>query len=150
MTKTLIPISWAKFYEIQEVLLKQIKASGKTYKYIVTIPCGGLMPAYLLAKALDLPVVTINLKSYVGQKSGELQHMQIEGFGDTIINPEDALIVDDMYDTGKTLQYLQNKYPNVDTAVTFARYSDHAATFAGEILGHATWIDFPWEVKAES
>lgn len=148
MTNNTIPISWAEFYTVQQRLIQQIKDSGKTYKYIITIPCGGLMPAYILAKAFDLPIVTINITSYNGQESGELQHVSIEGFGSEVLNPTDALIVDDIYDSGKTLQYLQAKYPGIDTAVTFARYADNTATYVGAILDHDTWIDFPWEVIA--
>jgi len=150
MKNTPQPISWREFYKVQEQLIQQIKSSGKKYTYIVAIPCGGLMPAYVLAKALSLPVVTINIQSYDGQSSGDLQHVKVEGFGDEIVNPKDALIVDDMYDTGKTLKYLQAKYPGADSAVTYARYSDYTATFVGEVLGHAHWIDFPWEVTSNS
>lgn len=142
-------ITWREFYEVQDLLIGQIKKSNKIYKYIVAIPCGGLMPAYFIAKALDLPIVTINIKSYFEQKSENLRHITTDGFGDRIKNQEDALIVDDIYDSGKTIKYLQNKYPLVDTAVTFARFNTHSATYVGRVLNHKHWLDFPWEVKYE-
>lgn len=142
-----IQVSWEDFYEAQRQLVANIKASGKEYKYIVTIPSGGLMPAYCLSKALNLPVVTINIKSYVEQgHSGEIRHTNIAGFGDKILNQDEALIVDDMYDSGKTIHYLQDMYPQADIAVTYARYADNTATYVGKVLDHDTWLDFPWEV----
>jgi len=95
------------------------------------------MPSYCLSKALNLPVVTINIKSYLGKgERGKIQYNKIEGFGDEIINQEKALIVDDMYDSGQTIKYLQDLYPNTDTAVIYARYDNHTATYVGEVLNH--------------
>jgi len=146
-----IQISWEDFYKAQRALVEQVQASGKEYGYIVTIPSGGLMPAYCLSKALNLPVVTVNIKSYVEQgKRGEVRHTHIKGFGDELLEQDKALIVDDMYDSGQTIKYLQELYPQADTAVTYARYTDHNATYAGEILNHATWLDFPWEVLCDA
>ena len=142
-----IQVSWEDFYKAQRALVSKVQDSGKAYEYVVTIPSGGLMPAYCLSKALNLPVVTINIKTYVEQgKSGKVRHTHIEGFGDTVEQQDKALIVDDMYDSGQTIKYLQELYPQADTAVTYARHADNTATYVGEVLDHATWLDFPWEV----
>ena len=139
-----IKISWEDFFEAQRSLVKKIRATKKQYKYIVAIPSGGLMPAYCLSKSLNLPVVTINIKSYIGENNrGDIKHYKVDGFGDIIKNQEEALIVDDMFDSGNTIKYLQKLYPETDVAVTFARYENNSATFVGEILGHDKWLDFP-------
>ena len=142
-----ILITWKDFFEVQNSVIEQIKQSGKTYKYVVALACGGLFPAYFVAKALDIPVVTINLKSYTDKTSGDIKHVTVDGFADKIQNQSDAIIVDDIYDSGKTIQYIQKLYPNVDTAITFARKPSNTATYVGKVLGHDEWLDFPWEVK---
>ena len=40
---------------------------------------------------------------------------------------------------------IKNLYPDVDTAVIYARNENNDATYVGEILGHDKWIDLPWE-----
>ena len=103
-----IKVSWDAFYKSQRELVKKIKDSGRKYKYIVAIPSGGLIPAYCLSKALKIPVVTINIKSYVEQgKRGDIVHYKVDGFDDFIKNQEDALVVDDMFDSGETMKYIQ-------------------------------------------
>ena len=140
-------ITWTEFYGVNDQLLEQIQAAGKSYDFILAITRGGLFPAYFLAKALNVPVETINLSSYADQQAGAIQHVTVEGFSNEVLNPEKCLLVDDIFDSGQTIRYVQALYPSIDTACTYARWPDHTVTYVGEVLNYDTWIDFPWEVK---
>jgi hypoxanthine phosphoribosyltransferase len=139
-------ITWSDFYEANNQLIKLIQANGKQYDFILAITRGGVFPAYFLAKALNLPIETINLSSYKDQKSGKIQEVLVEGFSKKILKPENCLLVDDIFDSGQTIKYVQNLYPQIDTACTFSRWENHTLTYAGGVLNYDTWIDFPWEV----
>lgn len=139
-------ITWNDFYSANKALLEQIKSSGRTYDYILAITRGGVFPAYFLAKALDLPIQTINLSSYTDQQAGKIVHTTIKGFSCEVLEPAKCLLVDDIFDSGQTIQYVQKTYPGIDTACTFARWEGHTLTYVGEVLNYETWIDFPWEV----
>lgn len=139
-------ITWTEFYKTNNRLIEQIKASGKQYDYVLAITRGGVFPAYFMAKALDLPIETINLSSYEDQQAGQIVHTTVEGFSCNVLDPTKCLLVDDIFDSGQTIRYVQTQYPGIDTACTFARWEDHTLTYVGEILNYDTWIDFPWEV----
>jgi hypoxanthine phosphoribosyltransferase len=139
-------ITWTEFYKANRALLTQIQGSGKQYDYILAITRGGVFPAYFLAKALDLPLETINLSSYAEQQAGQIVHTTVEGFTCEVLDPTKCLLVDDIYDSGQTITYLQQQYPGIDAACTYARWPDHSLSYVGEVLNYETWIDFPWEV----
>jgi len=139
-------ITWEAFYQTNKKLIEKVQQSGKKYDYILAITRGGLFPAYFLAKALNIPVETINLTSYEDQQAGHIKHVTVEGFSCEVLEPEKCLLVDDIYDSGQTIRYVQQKYPSIDTACTYARWDDHTLTYVGEVLDYETWIDFPWEV----
>jgi hypoxanthine phosphoribosyltransferase len=139
-------ITWTQFYAANQTLLQQIQASGKSYDYILAITRGGVFPAYFLAKALGLPIETINLSSYTQQQAGHIKHTLVEGFSNNVQKAEKCLLVDDIFDSGQTIKYVQSLYPRIDAACTYARWPDHTLTYVGAILNNDTWIDFPWEV----
>ncbi len=140
-------ITWTDFYQTNDKLINQIQTTGKQYDFILAITRGGLFPAYFIAKKLNIPVETINLSSYTDQKAGNIHHVTVEGFSNDVINPEKCLLIDDIFDSGETIKYVQKLYHTIDTAATFARWPDHTLTYVGDILNYDTWIDFPWEVK---
>ena len=99
-----------------------------------------------MAKALDLPIETINLSSYKDQKAGHIKEVLIDGFSKKILNPEKCLLVDDIFDSGQTIKHVQSLFPAIDAACTYARWPQHSLAYVGGILNNDTWIDFPWEV----
>ena len=127
-------------------MLEAIKASNIDFDYVVTMPCGGLMPSYYVAKELDLPVRTVNITSYDDGEQGELK-IWAEDRDFTIADTDRVLVVDDIYDSGRTMAALREFFPHIKTAATYARWPSHTLDFIGEILNHETFVDFPWEVR---
>lgn len=145
--KQMIPFSYEKTNQDFRALKKLIEERGKEYEGILAVANGGLAPAYYLAKAFDLPVECVNVKSYTGTQSGELFERNIEGGEKLFEHPERILLVDDIYDSGKTLDFLHKKYPQMDIAVPYVRWQkdESCVDFFVETLGHEEWIEFPWE-----
>ncbi len=140
-------IQWDDVFRIVKNIVKEIEESGKRYDYIMTIPKGGLMPSYFFAEALGLPVETVTVQSYVGKDRGELVLQEQQGFSKEVLPGDRVLVIDDIYDSGATINYIQKKYPNIDTVCLYARHPDHSLTFVGAVLNHNEYIDFPWENK---
>ena len=81
------------------------------WKAVVAVTRGGMVPAMIVARELDLRIVeTINVKSYDHQVQSDAKILKIPaqayvGDGDGI------LIVDDLVDTGKTFQAIRSSTP---------------------------------------
>ena len=78
-------IDWVEIDSLIFRLIYQIKESGLKFKNIYGVPRGGLIPTVILSHKLNLPLVK----------------------GD--IGP-DTLIIDDICDSGETLDKLVKKY----------------------------------------
>lgn len=140
-------VTWTQFYKDIDALVKQVKASEKEYDFILAVTRGGMIPAYYIAKMLDLPVKTVNISSYTDQQiAGKVTHVQVDGFTEIVQNPHGCLLVDDMHDTGETMNYVQDRFSGVDTACLYTRHEGHNLTYVVKTLNHEQWIDFPWEV----
>jgi hypoxanthine phosphoribosyltransferase len=154
--------------------------------YIVGITRGGLIPATMLSHYLDIPMHTLNI-SFRDNDSGPESNLWMaedaygyvpyEGTEPPLerdsnritTNPENRkniLIVDDINDSGRTLQWIQDDWqsgclPN-DSAwdqvwnnnVRFAVMVNNTASEFKDIDYHGTeinkletpaWIVFPWE-----
>ena len=146
MTQSL-PLSYEKTNQDCRLLAEMIRASGKDYDGILAVANGGLPPAYYLAKALDLPIECVSVKSYEGTTSGVLSERKIEGNEKHFLHPKRILLVDDIYDSGKTLSFLRQRYPEMDAAVLYIRWGKDLPqiTFCAEVLNHDSFLEFPWE-----
>ena len=134
--------SWANF----EVDIKNLAEKVWVWKvkYILAVTNWWLIPAYYLAKLLKVEwVKTINLSSYKWQTRDEIIHTEIEWFSEIIKNPNEWLIIDEIVDSGKTLQFVQKLFPSVRTASIFVKPNVKKPTYY--IKETSNWIRFPWE-----
>jgi hypoxanthine phosphoribosyltransferase len=118
-----IYIDWIEIEELVKVLVDEIKESNNIPKYITGLPRGGLIPAVLLSHMLDIPFVSLeNIKS---------------------IHPKSVLIVDDIADSGKTLE----RYNQYQTAVLhYKPQSIHTPTYYSNEIANEKWIVYPFEL----
>ena len=91
-------IDYEEFKKYCEILSNKIKISGKEYKYIYPIPKNGLYVANEINKIIHIPV--------------EVDYDRVKEF-----NKNEILIVDDIIDSGRTL----DKYYGYDKAVLFVK-----------------------------
>ena len=90
------PVSWDQLHRDSRALAWRLIDSGRTWDKIIAVVRGGLVPAAIIARELDIHYVdTICVSSYTLRQQGELKIIKsIEG-----INGENALIIDDLVDT---------------------------------------------------
>lgn len=146
-----------KFVSWQEVekaiqTLKMILEEHKKLKGIIALARGGMVPAVMLAHALNIAIVSsISIQSYCGKTKlrrsrffGDLPKQVLDSQG------EGWLIVDDICDTGNALQKIKQLIPQALSLCLFykpgAKISPDFWYFTAP-SNH--WIVFPWENQEE-
>lgn len=129
-------ISWTKFESACHDLIEKIRAveqrGERRFLRVLPISRGGLVPAAMVAYALDLPTpYMISLCDSV------LPH-----------DNERTLIIDDICDTGKTFYHYRQFMPKSYYASVYVKprgmiYADSWS----EIYSHLDWLVFPWAPK---
>src|ERR1700747_1592544 len=102
----IVQVSWDQFHRDSRALAWRLTDAGP-FEAIVCITRGGLVPAAIVARELNLRIIeTICVKSYGNPtEQGELK--VLKGVADSIRAGRDGegrgvLIVDDLVDTGRT------------------------------------------------
>jgi xanthine phosphoribosyltransferase len=143
------PISWEELHRNARALAWRLLDQGP-WKGIIAITRGGLVPAAIIARELDIRLIdTICISSY-GQletgveasKQGELK--LLKGFdGDG----EGFLLIDDLVDTGKTAAAVRAMVPKATFATVYAKPAGKPTVdmYITEV-SQDTWIRFPWDM----
>ncbi len=104
----------------------------------------------IIARELDVRTVdTISIKSYDHQQQSEakvLKSPDAAMMGDG----EGILIIDDLVDTGKTLEVVKNLFPKAHIATVYAKPMGRPMvdSFITEV-SQDTWIFFPWDMALQ-
>jgi xanthine phosphoribosyltransferase len=142
------PVSWDQFHRDARSLAWRLSDAGP-FAAIVAVTRGGLVPAAIVARELDLRLVeTVCVASYDHMSQGELRLIKRPS-PDVIIlcgGGEGALIVDDLVDTGKTAKIVRDLMPKAHYATVYAKPMGRPLvdTFITEV-SQDTWIHFPWD-----
>ena len=107
------PVSWDQFHRDARALAWRLASSGP-FNAIVAITRGGLVPAAIVARELNVRLIeTVCVESYHDYtKQGELR--VLKGVDDAIVTKsggKGVLIVDDLVDTGKTAKVVRELLP---------------------------------------
>ncbi len=146
-------ISWDQIHRDSRALawrLEKMAPDGGNWKAVVAITRGGMAPAMIIARELDIRTVdTISIKSYDHQAQSEavvLKAPDAEIIGDGA----GILIIDDLVDTGKTLEVVKSRYPEAHIATVYAKPMGRPMvdTFITEV-SQDTWIFFPWDMALQ-
>ena len=142
------PVSWDQFHRDCRALAWRLNGEGP-FEAIVTITRGGLVPAAIVARELNVRVIdTICIVSY-----GEFKQLEtLDVLKDVdqrvaSLEPRKLLIVDDLVDTGKTAQLVRQRLPGAHFATVYAKPKGRPMvdTFVTEV-SQDTWIYFPWDL----
>ncbi|MEO0654075.1 MAG: xanthine phosphoribosyltransferase [Pseudomonadota bacterium] len=146
-------VSWDQIHRDARALAWRLDGQGPdngAWKAVVAITRGGMAPAMIAARELDIRMVdTISVKSYNHQEQSEPKiiktpDMEVVGDGTGI------LIIDDLVDTGKTLEVVRAAMPKAHVATVYAKPKGRPMvdTFITEV-SQDTWIFFPWDMALQ-
>jgi len=142
-------MTWDMFGVASRELAAQIADSDFQPDILLGIARGGLIPAGALAYALDCKnLFTISVEFYTGVDQRLEVPVVLPPFLD-VSDLDDArvLIVDDVADTGKTLELVHNFCAgHVAAARTAVLYQKPRSIIQSSYAWRETdqWIDFPW------
>jgi xanthine phosphoribosyltransferase len=138
-------VSWEELHRDAKALAWRLAGSGP-WKGIVAITRGGLVPAHIIARELDVRLIdTVCVSSYDERTQREAHILKrVEGDG------QGWLIIDDLVDTGTTGRLVRELLPKAHFATVYAKPAGRPVvdTFITEV-SQDTWILFPWDTAPQ-
>lgn len=124
-------------------LARQIMAAGPVPDKILTITRGGLFPAGILARELDIRrIETVCIDTYDTQTRKEPVLLKLPA-ADFLQN---VLVVDDLVDTGATLKLLRGMLKDSLVVTIFAKpEGEPLVDLYHEKVEQHIWVRFPWD-----
>ncbi len=147
-------VSWDQLHRDARALAWRLDGQGPgqggSWKAVVAITRGGMAPAMIVARELDIRVVdTVSVKSYDHQTQSEPKVLKSPDM--TLVGDgEGVLVVDDLVDTGRTLEAVIGLMPKAHIATVYAKPLGRpmVGTFITEV-SQDTWIFFPWDMALQ-
>lgn len=149
-TQKHFPVSWDQFHRDCRALAWRLASAGP-FGAIVCVTRGGLVPAAIVARELNVRLIeSVCVESYVDiGKQGDLKILK--GIDKKVVevaggSGRGVLIVDDLVDTGKTARIVRDLIPEAHFATVYAKPMGRPLvdTFITEV-SQDTWIFFPWD-----
>ena len=151
-------ISWDQIHRDSRALAWRLDGKGPdegAWRAVVAITRGGMAPAMIVARELDIRTVdTISVMSYHsgGGKADQRREAKVLKSPDSEIMGDGTgvLIVDDLVDSGKTLALVRSLYPKAHFATVYAKPEGEPMvdTFITGV-SQDTWIFFPWDMALQ-
>ena len=153
-------ISWDEYNKKTEQLASMVHKDGWEFNQVVCIAKGGMRVGDIMARIFDVPLAILSVESYRGDgvknKRGSITFSRDLAKTSPNIGSK-VLIVDDLADSGKTLQafediykYLRNitKVPKITTACLYCKKnSEFRPDHYSELVTSDDWLVFPWELN---
>lgn len=132
-------MDWDQFDEFVDFLAGMMLNDPWVPSCIVGLARGGLPLAVALSHRLDVPMHAVTFQT----RDGEQQ--------DTFVCPPNALVVDDINDSGLTLtEFMKDQDDTVRTAVLINKdesvYNAYYVAWLSP-YDNDVWFEFPWERK---
>ena len=162
-----IYLTWRDVEHHTQEILRQICSDSWRPDYVVGLTRGGLVPANLISQYLGCRMETLKVSLRDDTECESNLWMAEDAFGHEMDQPKRILIVDDINDTGATLNYIREDWPsgcfpdnprwtevwgsNVRVAVLVDNESSKSeipVSYSAVDINKAeqdSWLVFPWE-----
>ena len=141
-------VSWDQFHRDSRALAWRLAGAGP-FRAIVCITRGGLVPAAIVARELEIRLIdtvcVASYHSYAEQgRAALLKGVVPDVAGES---GRGVLVVDDLTDTGNTARIVRSLLPEAHLATVYAKPAGRATvdTFVTEV-SQDTWIYLPWDL----
>jgi xanthine phosphoribosyltransferase len=146
----MFPVSWHELHRDAKALAWRLMAGGP-WRGIVAVTRGGLVPAAIVARELDVRVIdTISIASYDHMTQVAARVLKRPAIDPAGQGEGRWLIVDDLVDTGATARIVRELMPGAHFATIYAKPAGKPMvdTFVTEV-SQDTWILFPWDTEQQ-
>tara|TARA_Y100001933_G_C18789061_1_gene475798 strand:+ start:250 stop:744 length:495 start_codon:yes stop_codon:yes gene_type:complete len=149
--KDIIPhnVSWSEVHRDTKHLVRKLIDVGK-WNGIVALTRGGLVPASILAREMEIRVVdTLCISTYEEQLKGTVKVLKVPERA-VSVEGEGWLLVDDLVDTGTTAKKAREILPKIHFATVYAKPMglDSVDTFVSSV-DQDVWVFFPWDTEPQ-
>ncbi|TCL06695.1 xanthine phosphoribosyltransferase [Sodalis ligni] len=135
-------VTW-DMLQLQARKLAQRLLPSTQWKGIIAVSRGGLVPASILARELNIRHVdTVCISSYDHQRQRAMTVLKrAEGDG------EGFIVIDDLVDTGGTAKAIRDMYPKAHFVTIFAKPAGRPLVDDYVVdIPQDTWIEQPWDM----
>lgn len=121
-------VGWYDIDMATTLIVTQIQEDQWVPRKVCGVARGGVIPAVIISHQLNIPFEPITPDT-------------------VLLDGKDVLIVDDIYDSGKTIKHLKKLNPQARFAtVLFNEQQDeYGVDYYGNAYSGNEWIVFPWE-----
>ena len=138
-------VSWEELHRATKELARR-QLPAEQYQGIIAVSRGGLVPAAIISRELNLRTVDcVSVSSY--DHDEQRDDLNLLKDVSATSDGEGFLVVDDLVDTGNTLTFLRQRLPKAKFITVYAKpagialVDDYVADLAQD-----TWIHFPWDM----
>lgn len=139
-------VSWEEFHRASRELAR-LQLPVDQWKGIIAVSRGGLVPAAIVARELNLRLVdSVCISSYDHDEQRDLK--VLKDVKSTTQDGEGFLVVDDLVDTGETLKVLREMLPKAKFVTVYAKPMGKPLVdqYVAD-MEQDTWVHFPWDVQ---
>ena len=143
-TQDKLSLSWEQTVSDAQKLAQKLKETGKSWNKVVGVARGGVIPAVIVAHELGIHRFdTISIRSYDDKTKTQ---GKLEVLNGTSTEDSNILVIEDLADTGRTLQEVRKMLPNAFIATLYTKPQGKGMVdFSLAEVSQNTWIVFPWE-----
>ncbi len=152
MAQKYYAVTWDQLHRDARALAWRLIERGP-YKGVVAITRGGLIPAAIIAREMEVRLVeTVSIVTYGREDKEwtEIGEPQVIKAPVAAGDGEGYLIIDDLVDTGTTAKVVRALLPKAHFATVYAKPAGKPLvdTFITEV-SQDTWIMFPWDTEPQ-
>ena len=146
-----IVISWPELHCDTRVLCHALIEKGP-FKGIIAVARGGMIPAALVARELEIRLVdTICASSYddlTGNGEGaQIMRSEVKLLKGVDHDGEGYLLIDDLVDTGNTARVIRKLLPKAYFATLYAKpMGREFVDLCVKEFNQDKWVYFPWDI----
>lgn len=136
-----LPLDWADIHRDTLALAGRLGGAGP-FRGIVAVARGGLVPAAIIARHLDLRLVeTVCVASYDDRRQRPAEVLKrLDGDG------RGWLVLDDLVDSGRTARLVRAMLPLAHYAAVYAKPLGRADADTWQVaVDQDVWLVFPWD-----
>lgn len=143
-------VSWDRFHQDSKALAWRLIEKRDDWKGIIAITRGGLIPAGIVARELEIKTIdTIGISSYDDKTQREAKI--IKGVDAKLVGDgEGWLVIDDLVDSGNTAKIIRGMLPKAHIATVYAKPAGEPLVDTYVMwVSQDTWIYFPWDIDVQ-
>ena len=146
-----IVISWPELHCDTRVLCHALIEKGP-FKGIIAVARGGMIPAALVARELEIRLVdTICASSYEDMEGtgegAQIMRSEVKLLKGVDHDGEGYLLIDDLVDTGNTARIIRKLLPKAYFATLYAKpMGREFVDLCVKEFSQDKWVYFPWDI----